>query len=331
MTSRFDNAKIVGSQVEVEEYRHQVVNRGHPDYVMGRSSLMEFAICPSRWVRGYEGKDTDATDYGRLIDCLVLSPDAFADNFIVSPEEYPGAKGEMKPWTRQANYCKEWELERTKAGLEVIKKPEMDAASAAKARLLYDEQIAELIEHSEHQVMVTADYKDKETNVTVPVKALIDILPDVRRLPWSKSLADFKTARNAHPARWGRVVFDDDLDAQAALYLDMYVAATDEDRTDFLHIVQESFPPFEIGKRIISAEFLEIGRHKYLSALRYYARCLAEKHWPTYDENARLGFNGFQVIGPDAWMVARLADTTWNSTTQKPQEKPESEYVDLIP
>lgn len=331
MTSRFDNAKIVGSQMDAEEYRHQVVNRGHPDYAMSRSDLMEFARCPSRWVRGYERKDSDSLDYGRLIDCLVLSPRAFEDKFAVAPEDYPGAKGEMKPWTRQANYCKEWEAERTKAGVEVIKKNEMDIAAAAKARLLYDGQIADLLEHSEHQVIITADYQDHETGVKVPVKALIDILPDVRRLPWSKSLADFKTARNAHPARWGRVVFEDDLDAQAALYLDIYCAASGEDRTDFLHIVQESYPPFEIGKRILSAEFLEIGRQKYLSALSHYARCLAEKHWPTYDENARLGFNGFQITEPEAWMVGRMADAGWNLPARKIEEKPESEYVDLMP
>ena len=67
---------------------------------------------------------------------------------------------------------------------------------------------------------------------------------------------------------WRSKVFKFNYDAQAALYLDVWEVATGEDRQDFKHIVQESYAPYQTQLRLISAEFLEIGRMKYQKALR---------------------------------------------------------------
>jgi len=132
------------------------------------------------------------------------------------------------------------------------------------------------------------------------LKILIDLCPAVDS-EWGKSLVDLKTATSAAVRPWTRAVHDHNLHVQAALYLDVWTACTGEDRTDFLHIVQESFAPYETCKRMLSAEYIEIGRMKYLDALKRYCQCLKTGIWPGYEVSRE--FNGWGIIEPEPWMV----------------------------
>jgi len=278
--------------------------RGEKDFVMSRGELAEFNRCPHRWLLGYESEETKSTEWGTLIDCLALSPDEFEESFVVTPESYPDSKtGEAKPWNWNANFCKAWRDEHD--GLEVVKHETFTQASNAVKFLMADPEIAEMIRCSQRQVMAVAEYFDEETEITVPLKVLIDLLPDVGHGQFGKSLADLKTCTTAHPFPWSRAVFEHGYFIQAALYLDVYTSATDEDRVDFRHILQESYPPWEVGKRIVSQEFIELGRETYMTALKRYCRCLAENFWPGYDHEGRMILNGWQVVDPEAWMVGR--------------------------
>ena len=135
----------------------------------------------------------------------------------------------------------------------------------------------------------------------MPLKILIDLKPAVDS-PWGKSLCDLKTCTSAATRAWTRTVFDHSLHVQAALYLDVWTADTGEDRVDFLHIVQESFAPYETCRRMLSAEYIEIGRMKYLEALKQYCQCLKTGIWPSYG-GSRMDWNGWQLIEPEPWMV----------------------------
>ncbi len=171
-------AKVVGDGVTTETYIKQLRNieRGHPEYVLSRSDLVEISKCPHRWIMGYQPPDSDAKDWGSLIDCMALSPDRFRIAYAMAPDMYPDSKtGEPKPWTWNANYCKAWRDERP--GVTIIKPNEFEKATAALTVLMSDEQIRDLIKLSCKQVMVVAEYKDEETGITVPLKTLIDMVP----------------------------------------------------------------------------------------------------------------------------------------------------------
>jgi hypothetical protein len=73
----FASARILGRQVDQSAYRQDVSLRGTPGYVMSRSELTEFMHCPARWKAGYVRKDTDATDWGTLMDALLLDRNNF--------------------------------------------------------------------------------------------------------------------------------------------------------------------------------------------------------------------------------------------------------------
>lgn len=306
------NAKIVGVGIDPEIYHRQElgIERGNPSFVMGRSELMEFARNPRRWLAGYSSKDTDASDWGSLMDCRVLDRNRFKSKYAVAPAVYSAdgrKKGDPlveKPWNRNATYCREWEEAQNVSGRTVIKAAELTESDEAIKALFADPDIAQVINGSDHQVMVVAEYIDRETGIVVPVKILLDIVPG-ESSGYQKQLFDLKTSVSADPARWPRIVFERGYHVQAAFYLDIYVAATGEDRLEFGHIVQENFAPFETSKMVLSQEFLNMGREAYIHALRKYCQCLKTNEWPSYPP-AHLNIRGWNYSDPEAWMIGKI-------------------------
>lgn len=300
------SAEIVGSDVDYADYSKQPdgVIRGNLGYIMGRSELTEFAKCPSRWRKGYKDEEgSEATEWGSLIDCLALAPNSLDAKVAICPETYPDSKtGEPKPWTFAANYCKAWKAKNE--GKQIVKHDVFDKANGAIGALLVDDEIQSLIACSQTQVMVAGKYVDGETGLEVVLRGLIDMVPDKSHLRFGKSLADLKTCNDASAFAWGRAVFDRGYHIQAALYLDLYTAATGEDRLEFLHVVQESFKPWQPARRIVSTEFVELGRMAYVSALRRYCKCLSDGIWPGYDQEDQL-IQGWALTQPEQWMIGR--------------------------
>lgn len=294
-------AKVVGTNIEYAVYSRQSVEKGNPAYIMGRSDLAEFAACPKKWLLTSDlaGESTEATEWGTLMDCLVLTPGQFKDRFAVCPETYPDTKTkEPKPWTFAANFCKDWKL--SQGDKTIIKAQEYGRAQQAVKALDQDSQ--DLIAASERQVMVIGQYTDKETELTIPLKGLIDLVPKVDHPKWGTCLADLKTTSDASPRTWARQINQFSLNWQAALYLDLYTKAHEEDRNTFRHIVQENKEPFITGRRILSVEFVEMGRRAYLEALRDYCQCLKSNIWPDY-ETQGMCIDGWSIAEPEAWMV----------------------------
>jgi hypothetical protein len=297
----FINAKLVGADIDADEYHKQDAKRGDQRYVMSRSALVNFASNPDRWLKGYKEEDegTTATEWGTLIDLLVTCPKRFDDKFAIKPETYRNEKGETKPWSGNANVCKAWAEEQS--GRIIIKADEKRDADYAITRLHQDSDIHGFIACSQCQVMATADYQDRLTGVIVPVKILVDFVPDKHHPAFGQDLGDLKTARNASPGKWSREVFDRRYHWQSAMNLDVYAAATGEDRTGFRHIVSENVHPYQPGKRWLDQEMIQLGRAEYLRALGMYAECLKTNYWPSWDDSAII--KGWTQVSMEAWMV----------------------------
>lgn len=303
----FVNCEVVCSDYEPSKYQANFYERGSREFVVSRSMLMAFASNPLKWREGWTPKDTESTEWGTLIDCLTLTPLQFPKLFAIQPETYPEAKtNEPKKWNNNATYCREWTTKQK--GLQVVTAKELKLAEEAVNKLKSDSRIDEIISHSRHQVLVTGEYSDKATGLVIPVKCLIDIAPDSSHRDYGGSLADLKTARSAHPSTWKKSVFQFGYDAQAALELWLYSAATGETREEFYHVIQENTSPWTIGRRLLSHEFLEIGRLKILNALEAYCRCLKTGVWPSWDDSGDNVINGWGLTQPEAWM-ATIRDT----------------------
>lgn len=334
----FTNAKVIASGVNPAVYHQREFPRGHREFVMSRGEIMEFNHSPQGWVLGRGEESTPSTEFGSLVDTIVLSPTEFFHRFAIIPEDAP-----KKPSVTQRNAKKpspetiaaiewwdKWLLEHEGC---VIVKPDMNGGAHTAAKRLHDDpKIAALLKCSDTQVYVTGEYHDKATGIVVPVKALLDIVPRLGS-PFQKSLADLKTAKNAAAGYWNRACFDNDYHVQAAWYSDLYTAATGEDRTDWLHVIVENMPPYEPARRILDTAFVDLGRDMYIAALQRYCRCLAAGYWPGYDDDQRDSANGWTWTHVEPWMISRangqLADIPADLQQKVPE--PEEAPLDLIP
>lgn len=295
---------------------------------------MEFSRCASRWVNGYQSDDTKSTEWGTLIDGLVLSTtEDFLGRCAITPAIYPckPTKNDPrteKPWNWNADLCDDWRKEQEAKGKLIFKHALYTEAMKAAETLTMDPEAKEFIECSFKQTLVTADYCEEDTGIVVPVKCLIDLVPS-RESRFNKSLGDLKTCRNACPYFWQREVEKRGYHVQAAIYLDVYCAATGEDRCDFRHILQENMPPYQIGKRFLSQEYIELGRQTYLAALQRYCRSISQDYWPGYEEPWRgMVIDGWQLTEPEPYML--LKEVEKRVTRERPEPHPEEEG-ELVP
>jgi hypothetical protein len=316
MKPLFQNAEIIGKGIDYAEYAKQTTTRGEPGYVLSRGDLMEFAKCPRRWRLGYaDDDDTKSTEWGQLLEIILLDKAHIFKRIAVTPLEYPAKpakKGdpiEDKPWNWNATYCKDW---REKQGDKlVVAQKHFTEAEDAVQRLMDDKCIASLISASDSQVMVTGEYHDDATALVVPCRGLIDLHPSDPKSNFDDALADLKTCASAEPRPWARAVFQRGYHVQAALYLDLFNCATGEDRREFLHVLQENVKPFETARRSLSAEFISIGRDFYRNALVRYCQCLKSGTWPGYDDESSAF--PWQVVDVEPWMVMSQASEAWRS------------------
>lgn len=283
------------------------IQRGKPEFVMSRGELMRFAVNPWKWLRAEKDDQTAAMAHGSALDCLSLTPARFAEQYAVCPDTYPSEGGTEKPWNWNANYCKDWRKTVEAEGREPIKPTDWDAARDAAARLMEDPLIARLFDCSQKQVQCMVEYRDKDTGLVVQIKTLIDLVPD-KSSEWGRFLADLKSANDAEIRAWEKAVFAHKYAEQAAMYVDAFNAVTGENRDSFLHVVQESEAPYAVARRMLSDEFLTLGRDNYRRALKHYCRCIAEQKFPGYDDmndnSANPIVDGWRVTQPAPWMIA---------------------------
>jgi hypothetical protein len=172
-----------------------------------------------------------------------------------------------------------------------------------------DALITEFLESCNNQVAVSLDYHDDETGLVIPVRGLIDLVPKAGT-KFENSLGDIKTTGDASHWKWGRTAYEQGYHYQAALYLDLFNAATGEQRNEFRHIVQESDYPFELARRLLPEEWIAVGRENYLSDLGLYAKCLRRDGFAGYEEldlmrglPNRHNIDGWTVSEPEPWMI----------------------------
>lgn len=285
--------------------------KGTPEFIMSRTALADFAVCPHKFRHAPPSKVTKAMSWGDVVDCLLLTPDRFDKAFVVPPETYPVKPTTKdprteKPWTRKADYCQEWEDEKKKAGLEIIGADDATKARTAVGALLADPYVRDVIDCSHKQVQAIVEWHDDATKMIVPFKILIDLVPEPDS-QFGKLLFDVKTTGDAAPEKWQRHVWDQRYYYQAAVYLDAFNAATGLEYTQFANIVQESAPPFEVARRAIANDYIALGRREYRRHLALYCRALANNEWPGYDDwdvdNAEFPvIDGFRQVEAPVWV-----------------------------
>lgn len=288
------NAVIVGSGITPEDYNSEKENRGSPKLVVSSHILGEILRNAQRWVKGYESPQSKALKFGSVFDCLLLTPYQWPIRYAVVPADAPRRPSERqinakKPSPASLEAIAWWDRFTRDHPGEIISQEENASVHSAIARLREDKLISELIDCSRKQLLITAEWHDGPTGLIVPIKCLIDVVPPKDHPVFSNSLWDTKTTQNASPRSFSRDAMKYNYGIQGAFYLDLYNAATGEQRGDFGHVVIESFPPYEYRTPppLLSQRFLGHGRLLYQRALAIYCKSVCSGVWPSYDSNSR--------------------------------------------
>lgn len=321
------NAVIIGDQTPPEKYDTETEQRGSPKLVVRAHILAEILRNAQRWVRGYQSPESKSLKFGELLDCLLLTPFQWPKRFAVVPADAP-----KKPSKTQLNAKKpspetvaaiEWwaGFQRENPG-EIVSPDLNGSVHAAIARLREDEMLSELIDTSGHQVMIVAEWHDEPTRLIVPLKCLIDVVPPNDHPIFSNSLWDVKTTANASERSFMKDAQKYSYHVQGAFYLDMWNAATKQNRSDFGHIVLENYPPYEYRTPppLLSQRFLNHGRLTYQRALGIYCKALATGDWPSYDKK------------PGDWPITDCEDWFLSAESLYDEiEEPELEEAEPVP
>lgn len=112
-------------------------------------------------------------------------------------------------------------------------------------------------------------------------------------------IADYKTTADASPEAFSRHFFKYGYDVQAAWYLQGIKAITGISY-EFVLIVQEKEPPYEVACAYVSPEIIEIGRTKIAWASQLFEKCLKEDDWPGYPEMYAIQMQGWAKAEAEA-------------------------------
>ncbi|ABN75780.1 PD-(D/E)XK nuclease-like domain-containing protein [Cereibacter sphaeroides] len=146
-------------------------------------------------------------------------------------------------------------------------------------------------------------------------RCMVDNAPKDRCLP----LYDFKTTMDASPEAIRKSIETYGYDVQMAHYLDVWKAATGEDR-DFVFIFQEKEPPHEVGVakllnfRHHPADFMEEARDKAHTARQVWGSCVETGNWPGYPPL-------IIEIGATAFHKGRWMEKAGRVAANKPDKK----------
>lgn len=274
--------------------------RGDAARTMSQSELKEFSRCQHRWLAGFKEESSDAMNDGALLDTLILTPERFESVYAVAPDTYPAPESArkdapiiQKAWNWNAEFCKNFRTAEHAAGREVVKSSDHGDALKAREILFLNEHIAAFHSVSRKQVQVNAEWHDEETGIVVPIKCLLDLAPDPTS-EFGNTLADFKRTQSAEYRAWTKTVRNFGLHYQAAFYIDAINAAAGLAYRSFEHHIQESFEPWETTHRMLSDDFITLGRVAYIRDLKDYCRALKTGTFRGYDE---------AIVEPESWMA----------------------------
>ncbi|MGB3898146.1 MAG: PD-(D/E)XK nuclease-like domain-containing protein [Mesorhizobium sp.] len=241
--------------------------------IENKSPLHYWATSYLNPARVEDDDDTDAMVLGRAAHTLLLGEDGFRDDYVVRPDTYETDKGEWKPWSGNANVCKQWLADRRAEGKTVLLKSQVEAVKGIAEQLSRNQDALDLLRgRIERSIIV----KDK---TGVYVKSRPDSIPN------DMVIADLKTCADASQRGIARSILDQGYLQQMAL------AITSLEQVGGSHINQavllfvEKKPPYAFNIKPLDNGDIYTAMRINRRAIDTFARCLAENDWPTYQDS----------------------------------------------
>ena len=137
---------------------------------------------------------------------------------------------------------------------------------------------------------------------------------------WSKNhslIVDLKTtSRSAAPAEFGRTAAQLGYHLQAAWYCEAARAITGVDPA-FVHVVQETAPPYLVSVIQLDAEALQVGAEQAEHARHLYAECMTSGQWPGYPATVHSAHLPAWYLAQHDLLAEQWADEETKKATSK--------------
>jgi hypothetical protein len=230
---------------------------------VSKSLLWDFNDSPYKWRHSSGRESTHAMDLGTLIHSAILEPlIPLSEVVSISPFQDFRTKA-----------AQEWKADQKEMGRMIATDEDIRAASGCE-QVFAEDYAQRFAGGTKTEVAVFA------TIGATQVKGMIDIVPDYLDL-----LVDLKTtARIGGLREMTNTIISRGYHWQAALYLDLWNAASGEKRNRFVICFIEVTAPHESAWVEISPALIEAGRAGYMNAIAKWQSCVAIDVWPRQHE-----------------------------------------------
>lgn len=210
---------------------------------------------PYSWKHGATKESSPAMVFGNLVHTLALTPQNFRSEFAVSEFD-----------SFRTNAAKDWKAEQESSGKMVISLNDYNRG----------EEIAEIVCPKIGAFIGDANFEVAiHSEMPTRVKGMIDIVPRVGNM-----LADLKTTASIPSEKdMARLVLNRGYHWQAAMYLDLWNAASESKRDSFAFLFIETAKPYETAWVTLDEELIEVGRNEYRHALNMWMDCIKTNVW----------------------------------------------------
>lgn len=248
--------------------------QAHP--ALSRSRLDKIRKSPAhfKWSLEHDEPDNEAFRTGRLVHSAILEPKSFWPSVRV----WDGGRRQGKKWD---------DFQAENAGYTIITADD-EAELMHIADSVARRPIARMLRG---QIETSLFWQCPATGIDLKCR------PDV--IGEDGNLYDVKTTIDASPEAFQRSAYKYGYHRQAAWYCDGAEIVTGVKPSDFVLVVVEKAPPYEVQTYVMDREMIERGRQENREALALYVKCREEGRWPGYDDTPRLLTLPYWAMGDD--------------------------------
>lgn len=223
-----------------------------------------------------EDDDNEAMILGRAVHTLLLSEDGFRNDYVVRPEKYEDDGGKWKPWSSNANVCKEWLADRKRDGKTVLLPQQVIDINGMADRLSKSPEALGLLRGRIERSIVA---RDQATGVWVKAR------PD--SIPADAIIGDLKTCSDASQVAIQRSMMNLGYLQQMALAITCLEAVGHSTVKEAVLLFVETKRPYAFNIKPLDNGDIFTAMRINRRALNTFAECLAANDWPTYADNMR--------------------------------------------
>jgi len=221
----------------------QEYGKGYLSYSSIKLALQDMRLFEMK-MRDQLKIDSPALSFGKLYDCLLLTPEDFSKNYFVADDRIVLENIGGKAPKRTKAYA-EWKAKMEEGGLTLVSGEDVKKA---------EEMILRLKVTGVYEIALQGDkqYEFNDFIGDVPVRGFLDVLGD-------GYITDSKTTQKLDKFRWS--VRDFGYDIQAYMYSEVTGIK------DFRWVAQEKAYPYAVGLYYASEETLKEGQIKFNKAV----------------------------------------------------------------